>query len=98
MPWHDFPNPLVAIVGPTAVGKTALAVELAEHFGGEIVSADSRQFYRGMDIGTAKPTAAELARVRHHLIDVAHPDEPWNLAAFKREAEAALTDIHARSK
>ena len=98
MPWHDFPNPLVAIVGPTAVGKTALAVELAEHFGGEIVSADSRQFYRGMDIGTAKPTAAELARVRHHLIDVAHPNEPWSLAAFKREAEAALADIHARRK
>ncbi len=98
MPWHNLPLPVVAIVGPTAVGKTALAVELAEHFGGEIVSADSRQFYRGMDIGTAKPTADELARVTHHLIDVADPDEPWSLAAFKREAEAALADIHSRSR
>ena len=98
MPWHKLHRPVVAIIGPTAVGKTALAVELAETFNGEIVSADSRQFYRGMDIGTAKPTPEELARVQHHLIDVSDPDEPWSLAAFKREAEAALADIHSRGK
>ena len=98
MPWHKLHRPVVAILGPTAVGKTALAVELAEYFNGEIVSADSRQFYRGMDIGTAKPSSEELARVPHHLIDVSDPDEPWSLAAFKREAETALADIHNRGK
>jgi len=98
MPWHKLHQPVVAIIGPTAVGKTALAVELAQHFDGEIVSADSRQFYRGMDIGTAKPTPDELAQVPHHLIDVADPDEPWSLAAFKREAGAALAEIHRRGK
>jgi tRNA dimethylallyltransferase len=98
MPWHKLQRPVVAIIGPTAVGKTAMAVELAEKFNGEIVSADSRQFYRGMDIGTAKPTPEELARVRHHLIDVSDPDEPWSLAAFKREAQAALAEIHNRGK
>ncbi|MRR29100.1 tRNA (adenosine(37)-N6)-dimethylallyltransferase MiaA [bacterium] len=98
MPWHNFQRPVVAIIGPTAVGKTAMAVELAKKFNGEIVSADSRQFYRGMDIGTAKPTPEELARVPHHLIDVSDPDEPWSLAAFKREAQAALAEIHNRGK
>ncbi len=89
---------MVAVVGPTAVGKTALAVELAKRFDGEIVSADSRQFYRGMDIGTAKPTREELGRVRHHLIDVSEPHETWSLAAFKKEAQAVLADIHTRGK
>lgn len=98
MPWHKFPYPVIALVGPTAVGKTALAVELAERFDGEIVSADSRQFYRGMDIGTAKPTREQLERVKHHLIDVSEPYETWSLAAFKREAQAVLADIHARGK
>lgn len=98
MLWHKLPCPVVAVVGPTAVGKTALAVELAEKFDGEIVSADSRQFYRGMDIGTAKPTRDELERVRHHLIDVSEPDETWSLAAFKSEAQAVLADIHNRGK
>lgn len=98
MPWRNLPFPVVAVVGPTAVGKTALAVELAEHFDGEIVSADSRQFYRGMDIGTAKPTPDELRRVRHHLIDVSDPHETWSLAAFKREAQTALADIHSRKR
>src|SRR5574340_1687571 len=98
MLWHTLPNPVVAVVGPTAVGKTALAVELAERFDGEIVSADSRQFYRGMDIGTAKPTREELERVRHHVIDVSEPHETWSLAAFKKEAQAALADIHERGK
>ena len=66
MPFPDLPDPLLVILGPTAVGKTQVALELAERLGGEIVSADSRRFYRGMDIGTAKPTQAERERVPHH--------------------------------
>jgi len=98
MPWRDYPSPLVVILGPTAVGKTALAVQLARHFDGEIVSADSRQFYRGMDIGTAKPTAEELNVVPHHLINVSTPDETWSLAAFKREAAVVIAEIQSREK
>jgi tRNA dimethylallyltransferase len=90
--------PLILVVGPTAVGKTDLAIQLAERLNGEIVSADSRLFYRGMDIGTAKPTRAEQARVPHHLIDVANPDETWSLAQFQRAARDAIADIHARGK
>ncbi len=90
--------PLVVIVGPTAVGKTALAVALAAAFDVEAVSADSRQFYRGMDIGTAKPTAAERAALRHHLIDIADPDATVGLAQFLRLARAAIADIQARGK
>lgn len=90
--------PLIVIVGPTAVGKTEISIQLAERLGGEIVSADSRLFYRGMDIGTAKPTAAERARVRHHLIDVAAPDETWSLAVFQKAAAAAIAEIHARGR
>ena len=90
--------PLIVIVGPTAVGKTELALKLAERLNGEIVSADSRLFYRGMDIGTAKPSAAEMVRVRHHLIDVAAPDEIWSLAVFQEAASAAIADIHNRGK
>lgn len=88
--------PLVVIVGPTAVGKTEVSIQLAERLGGEIVSADSRLFYRGMDIGTAKPTAVERLRVPHHLIDVADPDETWSLAAFQRAAAEAIAEIHRR--
>ncbi len=92
--------PLLLIVGPTAVGKTELAIELAERLprGGEIVSADSRLFYRGMDIGTAKPTRDAQARVRHHLIDIADPDEILSLALFQQRASEAIADIHTRSK
>ena len=89
---------LIVIVGPTAVGKTELAIQLAERLDGEIVSADSRLFYRGMDVGTAKPPAAEMARVRHHLIDVANPDENWSLAVFQAAAREAIDDIHRRGK
>jgi tRNA dimethylallyltransferase len=91
-------QPLVVIVGPTAVGKTALALHLAEELGAEIVSADSRLFYRGMDLGTAKPTPEERARVPHHLIDLAAPDETVGLAEFHEQATAAIADIHARGK
>jgi tRNA dimethylallyltransferase len=90
--------PLILIVGPTAVGKTEIAIQLAERLRGEIVSADSRLFYRGMDIGTAKPTPEERARVPHHLIDIAEPDEVLSLAVFQQKAREAIADIHARSK
>jgi len=90
--------PLVVILGPTAVGKTEIALELAEHFEGEIVSADSRLFYRGMDIGTAKPTAEELLRVPHYLIDIAEPDETWSLALFQAEANRVIQRIYARHR
>lgn len=89
---------LVAIVGPTATGKTALAVSLAERLGGEIVNADSRQVYRGMDIGTAKPTADQRARARHWLVDVADPEEGFSLARFVELAGAALSDIWSRGR
>lgn len=88
--------PLVVIVGPTGVGKTDLAIRLAERLEGEIVSADSRLFYRGMDIGTAKPTAEQRLRVPHHLIDITDPDQSWSLAIFQREARQAIASIHTR--
>ncbi len=93
-------TPSVAIVlcGPTAVGKTALAVELAERFGAEIVGADSRQVYRRMDVGTAKPTAGEQARARHHLVDVVEPDQDFDAGTFRRLAEVALADIASRGR
>jgi len=89
---------LIALVGPTAVGKTELSLQLAEDLNGEIVSADSRLFYRGMDIGTAKPNLEERARVEHHLIDVADPDDVWSLARFQRSAQAVIADIHTRGR
>jgi len=87
---------VVAIVGPTASGKSAVALRAAEAFGGEIVSADSRQVYRRMDIGTAKPTRLERARVRHHCIDVVDPGTRYDAARYQRDALAALTDIARR--
>ncbi|MDP3183902.1 MAG: tRNA (adenosine(37)-N6)-dimethylallyltransferase MiaA [Anaerolineales bacterium] len=86
------------IVGPSAVGKTEISLQLAERLRGEIVSADSRLFYRGLDIGTAKPSPAEQARVPHHLIDIADPDETWSLALFQQAAIQAIADIHQRSR
>jgi tRNA dimethylallyltransferase len=87
---------LIAIVGPTASGKTTLGIALAQKFGGEIVSADSRQIYRGMDIGTAKPTAAERRAIPHHLIDIRNPDEDYTVADYQRDAVAAIRGIIAR--
>ena len=88
--------PLIVICGPTAVGKTALALKLARHYPLEVVSADSRQVYRLMDIGTAKPTAAERAALTHHLVDVVWPDEPFDAAQYVRLAAAAIDAVLAR--
>ena len=90
--------PVILIVGPTAVGKTELALRLAEKMNGEIVSVDSRLFYRGMDIGTAKPSPEEMARVPHHLIDIVNPDETLSLAVFQEMAHTAIAGIHARGR
>jgi tRNA dimethylallyltransferase len=89
-------KPLIVILGPTAVGKTGLSLELAEAVHGEIIGADSRQVYRYMDIGTAKPTIDERARVPHHLIDVVDPDENLSLAQYQRMTYAAIDTIHIR--
>ncbi|MEZ4358790.1 MAG: tRNA (adenosine(37)-N6)-dimethylallyltransferase MiaA [Kofleriaceae bacterium] len=89
---------LVVIVGPTAAGKTQLALELARRVGGEIVSCDSQQVYRGMDVGTGKVTAEERAAVPHHVLDVAQPDEVMTAARFVELADAAIADIAARGK
>src|SRR5688572_9730910 len=83
---------LLAIVGPTASGKSALAMEVARKTGGEILSADSMQVYRGMDIGTAKPTPAERAEVRHHLVDEVGPDEAFTVARFVERADEVIRD------
>ena len=90
--------PLIAILGPTAVGKTALSLDLAARFGGEIVGADSRQIYMGMDIGTAKPSADEQARIPHHLIDMQPPDRQMALATYQQMAFAAIDAIHKRRR
>jgi tRNA dimethylallyltransferase len=89
---------VVAIVGPTASGKTELATRLAERIGGEVVSADSVQVYRGFDVGSGKPTRYDLARAPHHLIDVANPDDAIDAARFAELATRAIDDIRARGK
>ncbi len=90
--------PLLVIIGPTATGKSALAIRLAAQCDGEIVSADSRQVYRYMDIGTAKPSVEDRSTVPHHLIDIIDPDEEHNLVLFQRQARAAIEEIHQRSR
>lgn len=90
--------PLIVLLGPTASGKTDLAITIAEAIGGEIIGADSRQIYRYMDIGTAKPTPTQRARVPHHLIDIADPDENPGLATYQRLAYAAIDATHARGR
>lgn len=92
------PPNLIAVAGPTAVGKTALAIALAQCFDGEIVNADSRQVYTGMDIGTAKPTAAERRSARHHLIDIRPPDAPISLGEYLPLAQEAIQSIVDRGK
>ncbi len=92
------PPKLLVLCGPTASGKTALAVELAVALGGEVVSADSMQIYRGMDIGTAKPTPAEMRGVPHHMLDVADPGEDYSVARYVADAAACVDDILARGR
>lgn len=91
-------TPLIVILGPTAIGKTSLSLELGKQWNGEIISADSRQFYRMMDIGTAKATPEEQAQLPHHLIDIANPDETVGLGAFLRLTRAAIDNIAGRGK
>lgn len=98
MHFPDTNAPVIAIVGPTAVGKTDLSLYLAQALRGEIVSTDSRLFYRGMDIGTAKPTQEERGDIPHHLIDIANPDQPLSLSIFQQMAMKAIRDIQARSR
>lgn len=90
--------PLIVIVGPTASGKTFAALELAKKVNGEIICADSRTVYKGMDIGTAKPTAVERQQVPHHILDVVTPDESFTVGDFQRLANEAIQDITARGK
>jgi tRNA dimethylallyltransferase len=91
-------TPLVVVLGPTASGKTVLALDLAERYNGEIIAADSRTVYKGVDIGTAKPTPEEQRRVPHHLIDVATPDQQFTAADFQRLARAPIIDIASRGR
>ncbi len=91
-------NDLICIAGPTASGKTGLAVALAKALNGEVVSCDSMQIYRGMDVGTAKPTPEEMQGVPHHLLDVADPGEDFSVGRYVRLATEAITDIHSRGR
>jgi tRNA dimethylallyltransferase len=91
-------KPLVVILGPTASGKTNLALELADRLHGEIICADSRTVYKGMDVGTAKPSTEEQTRVRHHVLDLIEPGQPFSVADFKRLADDAIEDIQSRGK
>ncbi len=91
-------DPLVVIVGSTAVGKTEIAIQVAEQVGGEIVSADSRLFYKGMDIGTAKPGPEERLHAAHHLMDVFEPDQPWSLAGYQLKAMEVIREVQQRGR
>ena len=89
--------PLIVLLGPTAVGKTALSLELCQQFNGEVVSADSRLIYRDLDIGTAKPTRSEQQAVPHHLIDIRHPDELLSVSQYQELAYTTIDQIQARN-
>lgn len=91
-------NPLIVIVGPTAVGKTEWAITLAQHLNGEIISSDSRLFYRGMDIGTAKPSLVERSQVPHHLVDICEPDESYSLTQFQQAVQETIQALQERGK
>jgi len=90
-------KPLVILLGPTASGKTEAAISIAKQVSGEIISGDSRLFYRGMDIGTAKPTPEQLSSVPHHLVDIAEPDQPFSLAVFQTYCKKIIREIHERN-
>lgn len=90
--------PVAAVVGPTATGKTRLAVEIALHFGGEVISADSMQIYQGLDVGTAKPTAEEMRGIPHHLIDFLDSSEPFSVADYVNLASENIAEIYERGK
>ena len=89
---------LISVIGPTASGKTGLAVELAKHFNGEVVSADSMQIYKGMQIATAKPTIQEMQGIKHHLIDFLQPDQTYSVAMYINDAKKCINDIYSRGK
>jgi len=91
-------TPLLVVVGPTASGKTAKAIELAKLLNGEVICADSRTVYKGMDIGTAKPTKDEQSQVKHHLIDIVNPDENFTVADFQRLANQKIKELHSINK
>ena len=91
-------RPLIILTGPTAVGKTALSIGLAKAIQGEIISADSMQVYRGMDIGTAKITKEQMDGVPHHLIDIMDPSDSFHVMAFQQKCKEAMEDIYARHK
>ena len=95
---HPADSPILVLIGPTAIGKTALSLELAERYNCEIVSVDSMQVYRYMDIGTAKASLAERSQVPHHLIDIVDPDAQYDAARFVRDARAAIALIHRKEK
>lgn len=95
---QGYSKPLIVILGPTAVGKTGLAIELAKAINGEIISADSRQVYRYMDIGTAKPTPEQQAAARHHLLDIVKPNERLSLAEYQKMAYRIIDDLHTQEK
>ncbi len=96
--WNPKTNPLIVIVGPTASGKTTLAIEIAKKFNGEIICADSRTIYKGMDIGTAKPTSKEQQQIKHYILDVVYPDEKFTVADFKYMTEEAIEEIVSKEK
>jgi len=95
---YPISQPVLALIGPTAIGKTALSIQLAKEFGFEIISVDSMQVYKYMDIGTAKITSAEMDGVRHHLIDIVKPDEHYDASRFENDAVTIIENIHARGK
>lgn len=94
----DHKKPLVILTGPTSVGKTSLSIRLAHEIGGEIISADSMQVYRGMDIGTAKITEEEMDGIPHYLVDILEPDQPFNVVEFQRRAREAMSRIESHGK
>lgn len=98
MQFLNHQNPLLVIVGPTAVGKTEIAISVAQKLQAEIISADSRLFYHGMDIGTAKPSVAERGGIPHHLMDVSTPDKNWSLVVFQSEVKKVIQDVYQRNK